>query len=139
MAQHRSNPACANCHATIDPLGFALEHFDAVGRWRQLDESFGLIDASGVLPDGTKFNDLGDFKRELLRHPEQFVATLTEKLLTYALGRGIESYDMPTVRRIVRQAAPSQYKLSSLIVGIATSEPFIMRKTRESEIAASRH
>jgi hypothetical protein len=139
MAEHRANPACANCHATIDPLGFALEQFDAVGRWRRLDESFGPIDPSGALPNGTKFEGLADFKKELLRHPEQFVATLTEKLLTYALGRGVEYYDMPTVRRIVRQAAPGHYKLSSLIVGIATSEPFIMRKTGEAEIAALRH
>ena len=128
MAEHRSNPACANCHATIDPLGFALEHFDAVGRWRQLDDSFNPIDASGVLPSGATFGDLAAFKAELLRHPEQFVTTLTEKLLTYALGRGVEYYDMPTVRRIVRNTAPGHYRLSSLILGIATSSPFVMRR-----------
>jgi hypothetical protein len=142
MAQHRSNPACANCHATIDPLGFALEHFDAVGRERELDESFGPIDASGVLPSGAKFNDLAGFKAELLRRPQQFVTTLTERLLGYALGRGVEYYDMPTVRQIVVDAAPGHYKLSSLILGIAKSSPFVMRKTHDEPVAAtsaSRH
>jgi len=129
MAQHRSNPACANCHAAIDPLGFALEHFDAVGRWRRQDESFNAIDPSGALPNGATFRDLAGLKAELLRRPEQFVATLTEKLLTYALGRGVEYYDMPTVRKVVSRAAAGNYKLPALIVGIATSEPFLMRKT----------
>ena len=133
MAEHRSNPACATCHATIDPLGFALEHFDAVGRWRDLDESFNPIDASGVLPNGAAFEDLAGFKAKLLQRPEQFVATLTEKLLTYALGRGVEYYDMPMVRGIVRRAAADQFKLSSLIVGIATSDAFVMRRSRDAQ------
>jgi len=133
MAEHRSNPACATCHATIDPLGFALEHFDAVGRWRDLDESFNPIDASGVLPNGAAFDDLAGFKAKLLRRPEQFVATLTEKLLTYALGRGVEYYDMPMVRGIVRRAVADQFKLSSLIVGIATSDAFVMRRSRDAQ------
>jgi len=133
MAEHRSNPACAACHATIDPLGFALEHFDAVGRWRDLDESFKPIDASGVLPNGAAFEDLAGFKAQLLRRPEQFVATLTEKLLTYALGRGIEYYDMPTVRGIVHREAADHYKLSSLIVDIATSDAFVKRRSRDAQ------
>jgi hypothetical protein len=132
MAEHRKNPACTACHATIDPLGFALEHFDAVGRWRDVDESLNPIDASGVLPSGAKFDDLAGFKAELLRNPEHFVATLTEKLLTYAIGRGPEYYDMPTVRAIVHDAAPGHYQLSALIVGIAKSPPFLMRRSPEA-------
>ena len=132
-AEHRSNPACAACHATIDPLGFALEHFAAVGRWRDRDESFNPIDASGVLPHGAAFEDLAGFKAQLLRRPEQFVATLTEKLLTYALGRGVEYYDMPMVRGIMHREAADRYKLSSLIVDIATSDAFVMRRSRDMQ------
>jgi hypothetical protein len=129
MAQHRRNPACSSCHATIDPLGFALENFDAVGRWRELDESYNPIDATGVLPNGARFDSLTAFQAELLRRPEQFVTTVTEKLLTYALGRGLEPYDMPTVRRIVADSAAEQYKLSAIILGITRSLPFLMRTT----------
>src|SRR5262249_15946014 len=128
-AKHRRTPACTTCHATIDPLGFALENFDAVGRWREVDESYNPIDASGVLPSGARFDSLSAFQAELLRRPEQFAATVTEKLLTYALGRGLEPYDMPAVRRIVADTAPGQYKLSALIVGITKSVPFMMRTT----------
>jgi hypothetical protein len=138
MAEHRANPVCASCHSTIDPLGFALENFDAVGQYRQVEqESYatgappGLvasIDASGTLPDGTKFNGIVEFREVLLRHPERFISTLTEKLLTFALGRGLESYDMPAVRRIVHDAAGGQYQFSSLILGIAKSVPFQMRR-----------
>jgi hypothetical protein len=138
MAQHRRNPACTTCHATIDPLGFALENFDAVGRWRELDESYNPIDASGVLPSGARFDSLAAFQTDLLRRPEQFAATVTEKLLTYALGRGLEPYDMPTVRRIVADAAPGQYKLSALILGITRSLPFVMRATDSAPAIVSR-
>ena len=89
MAQHRSNPVCATCHSMIDPAGFALENFDAIGRWRAVDESFNPIDASGALPDGTKFNGVSELRAALVRRPERFANTVTEKLLTYALGRGL--------------------------------------------------
>ncbi len=129
MAEHRANPACASCHSVIDPLGFALENFDAVGRWRDVDEAFKGIDASGTLPDGTRFDTFEGFRRALLDRPDRFARTLTEKLLTYALGRGLEAYDMPAVRRIVREAAPGGYKLSELVVGVTTSVPFQMRRS----------
>jgi hypothetical protein len=128
MAQHRANPSCSACHNLIDPAGFALENFDAIGRFRQVDESFNAIDASGVLPDGTKFNGAAELRAALVRRPERFVTTATEKLLTYALGRGLEYYDMPAVRRIVRSAAADNYKLQSIVVGVVTSYPFLNRR-----------
>ncbi len=115
----------------IHPLGFALENFDAVGQWRAKDEAFAPIDASGVLPDGTRFDGLEGFKAALLRNPSRFVTTVTEKLLTYALGRGLETYDMPAVRQIVRSAAPD-YKLPAIVLGIAESIPFQMRRSAVS-------
>ena len=129
MAEHRSNPACASCHAMIDPLGFGLEHFDPVGRWREVDELYAPIDASGALPDGTAFDGVSALRAALVKHPDRFVTTLTEKLLTYSLGRGLEYYDMPAVRRIVHDAARSNYKLSAVILGITKSLPFQMRRT----------
>jgi hypothetical protein len=132
MAQHRDNPACANCHAMIDPLGFGLEQFDAIGRWRDVDETFSRIDTSGVLPDGTPFDGVGQLRAALLEHPDRFVTALTEKLLTYALGRGVESYDMPAVRAIVRDAARTNYKLSSIVLGITRSLPFQNRRTAQA-------
>ena len=128
MAQHRANPTCASCHSMIDPVGFALENFDAVGRWRDVDEAYSPVDASGTLPSGAKFGDLAAFRSALVARPERFMTTLTEKLLTYALGRGLEYYDMPTVRRMVREAAAEDLKLTALISGIAKSDPFVMRK-----------
>ena len=127
MERHRANPACASCHAQMDPLGFALENFDAVGRWRARGESNEPIDASGVLPDGTSFEGPTGMRRALLRDPERFVATVAEKLLTYALGRNLESYDMPAVRAIVRGAAADDHRFSSLVLGIVQSTPFQMR------------
>jgi len=129
MAEHRSNPACASCHAMIDPLGFGLEHFDPVGRWREVDELYAPIDASGALPDGTAFDGVSALRAALVKHPDRFVTTLTEKLLTYSLGRGLEYYDMPAVRKIVHDAARSNYKLSAVILGITKSLPFQMRRT----------
>ena len=128
MAEHRSNPVCATCHSMIDPLGFALENFDAVGRYRTVDETFAPVDASGTLPDGSSFVALPAFRQNLLRHPERFVNSTTQKLLTYALGRGTEYYDMPLVRKIVREAGPSQYKLSAVILGVVKSDAFQMRQ-----------
>lgn len=129
MAAHRANAVCAGCHAPMDPLGFALEHFDAIGRWRDVDEAFQSIDASGALADSTKFDGVVGLRRALMAQPDRFVMTLMEKLLTYALGRGVEPYDMPTLRRIVRDAGRTEYRFSSLILGIAKSLPFQMRRS----------
>ncbi len=129
LAQHRRNPACAVCHAPMDPLGFALENFDAIGQWRE-SEAGVPIDASAVLADGlTTFDGPGGLRRVLLDRSEQFVETVTEKLLVYALGRGIESYDRPVIRAIVRAAAADDYRWSSLIQGIVESAPFRMRRS----------
>jgi len=129
MIDHRRNPPCAGCHAMMDPLGLALENFDAVGRWRSLDESGGPINASGAMPDGTTF-DGPDGLRQALLGSDRFVMTLTEKLMTYALGRGVEYYDEPAVRAIVRDASPHDYPLASLIRGVVQSVPFQMRRTK---------
>ena len=129
MAAHRENAVCAGCHAMIDPPGFALENFDALGRWREVDAAFAPLDASGQLPDGSAFAGLEEFRALLLARPERFVTTLTEKLLTYALGRGLEPHDMPGVRRIVREAGAEDYRLSALIEGIIQHEAFLMRRT----------
>ncbi len=130
MQVHRDNPACAACHAMIDPAGFALENFDAVGRWRVVDESFNPIDASGVLPDGTAFDGVAELRAALVRRPEQFVSTMTEKLLTYALGRGLTHADMPAVRRILRESAGGGYRVQSIILSVVRSDPFQLRRAR---------
>ena len=131
LEQHRSNPACATCHRLMDPLGFALESFDGVGRWRTTDAG-APIDASGVLPDGTPFQGVAELRRLLLqKQRDQFVSTVTDRLLTYALGRGVEYYDAPVIRSIMKDAAPGDYKLSSLILGVARSRPFQMRRADE--------
>ena len=127
MASHRANPTCAGCHSLIDPIGFALENFDPTGKWRAVDASASLIDASGSFPDGTQFGNLTQFRAALVSQPERFVASLTERLLTYALGRGLESFDMPVVRAVTRDAADKDYQFSSLILGIVQSVPFQMR------------
>ena len=129
MIDHRRNPPCAGCHAMMDPLGLALENFDAVGKWRSLDESGGPIDASGAMPDGTRF-DGPDGLRQALLGSDRFVMTLTEKLMTYALGRGVEYYDEPAVRAIVRDASRDDYRVASLIRGVVRSVPFQMRRTK---------
>ena len=128
MEQHRKNPVCASCHWMIDPLGFALENFDGIGKWRAT-EAGTSIDASGTLPDGTTFDGPATFREALLEHRETFIRTLTEKLLTYALGRGVEYYDMPAVRTIMREAALSDDRWSSLILEIVKSPPFQMRRS----------
>ena len=129
MSAHRANPVCATCHSMIDPAGFALEGFDAIGRSRTIDESFNAIDASGALPDGTPFDGAAELRAALVAHPERFVSTVTEKLMTYALGRGLDYYDMPAARRIVREAADGGYGMQSIIVGIANSYPFLHRRS----------
>ena len=128
IAAHRNSPVCASCHSMMDPLGLALEHFDGVGKWRALDESGAAIDASGALPDGTKF-DGADGLRNALLSSDRFLSTLSEKMLTYALGRGLEYYDMPAVRVIVRDAARDDYRFTSLIRAIVESAPFQMRRS----------
>lgn len=127
MVKHRANPVCASCHSLMDPLGFALENFDAVGRWRSRGEGGSAIDASGTMPNGTKFNGVVELRPLLTKSSEQFVTVMTEKLLIYALGRGIEFSDAPAIRQIVRGAATSNYKFGALVVGLAKSVPFQMR------------
>jgi mono/diheme cytochrome c family protein len=132
LAQHRQNPSCASCHAVIDPLGFALENFDAIGGWRTVDEAGKPVDAGGTTVSGAKVEGLSGLRALLLEQPEQFPRTVTEKLLAYALGRRLDFYDKPTIRKIVRDAAARDYRWSSLIVGIVQSPTFLMRAPRES-------
>jgi hypothetical protein len=129
MEQHRRNPACASCHRMIDPAGLALENFDATGAWRTRDGGTrgALVDASGQLVDGTQINGVVELRTALLREPETFVRTLTEKLMTYAVGRGLTATDMPAVRTVVRDSARDQYRFSSVILEIVRSVPFQMR------------
>ena len=129
MSAHRDNPVCAACHSMIDPAGFALEGFDAIGRSRVVDEYFNALDTSGSLPDGTAFDGARELRAALVLHPERFVGTVTEKLMTYALGRGLDYYDMPAVRRIVREAADDGYGMQSIIIGIVNSYPFLHRRS----------
>ena len=128
LERHRESPACSVCHAPMDPLGLALENYDAIGRWRLAGEAGLPIDSSGQLPDGTAFEGPAGLRALLMQRREQFVGTLTEKLLAYALGRGPEYYDRPTIRSIVRKAA-DDYRWSSIIVGIVQSSPFRMRRS----------
>jgi len=129
MEQHRAKPSCNSCHGVMDPLGFALENFDAIGGWRDMDRYAGTaIDASGRLIDGTPVAGPSDLRKALTRRPGQFVQTVTEKLMTYGLGRSVEYYDMPAVRQIVRDAARDNYRFSSVVMGIVKSAPFQMRK-----------
>jgi hypothetical protein len=127
LAAHRTNVACTSCHQRIDPVGFSLEQFDAVGRWRTLEEGK-PVDAAGGLPDGSEFEGIAGLERALLQRPELFVRTLTEKLFTFALGRAPEESDGPAIRKIIRGARASNYRFSSLILGITTSQPFQMRR-----------
>jgi len=136
MAAHRANPVCAGCHAVIDPLGFALENFDQAGRYRTVDQSMRAVDVSGTFPDGTGFKTLGDFKSRITGNPEAFARSITERLLTYAVGRGLGPSDAPTIRAIVRQAAGSEYRFSNLIVGITTSAPFRTRRAQNAGTTA---
>ncbi len=136
MAHHRDRPSCFACHGILDPLGLALENFDAVGRWRDRDRMAGTtIDASGVLPDGTKISGVDDLRKALAADPQQFVQTITIKLMTYGLGRGIDYQDMPTVRGIVRASAKQDYRFKDLIMDIVTSTPFQMRSDQAGTAA----
>ena len=129
LNEHRANPACASCHELMDPVGFALENFDAVGRWRAA-EGGKPIDASGGFPDGSQFVGVSGLEQALLDRPELFVRTLTEKLMTFALGRGVEYYDAPEIRKIIAAARDDNYRFSQLIIGIVQSTPFQMRRSQ---------
>ena len=127
---HRANPVCASCHAPMDPLGLALEPFDAIGRLRTHDNG-GIIDPSAELPNGVELRGPASVGEHVLAQGDQFATAFTEKLLTYALGRGLEPYDGPTVRQIVRQSQPDQYRWSSVVLQVVESVPFQMRRSRE--------
>lgn len=128
MAQHRANPACSGCHQLMDPVGFAMENYDAVGRWRVIEDAR-PIDAAGGLPDGAKFDGVAGLEKALLAKPDMFALTLSEKLFTYGLGRGVETSDAPAIRQIVRRAQSSDFRFSSFILGLVTSTPFQMRRS----------
>ena len=127
MEQHRKNPTCAVCHSKLDPLGFALENFDGIGRWRTTDANI-PIDPSGAFPDGTRFDSPVAFRSALMTHRDEFLLALTEKLLTYAMGRGAEYYDMPAIRGILRESASADYRWSAIILNVVKSVPFQMRR-----------
>jgi len=131
MAQHRANTVCANCHKLMDPIGLALENFDGIGRWRTMDGE-APIDTADTLYNGIKVDGPVALRQVILSHPDQFVRTMTEMLMTYSLGRGLESYDMPTVRTIVKDSARSNYRFSSLVLGVIKSAPFQMKIKKES-------
>ena len=130
LAMHRANPACARCHDLIDPVGFSLENFDAVGRWRDIEEGRPM-DAAAGLPDGSRFTGIAGLEQGLLNRPELFVGTMSEKLLTYALGRGVEHFDAPAIRKIVRDAEADRFRFSSLILGVVKSHAFQMRTSHK--------
>ena len=127
LEEHRKNPACDSCHKIMDPLGFALENFDAIGKWRARSEDGAPIDASGVLLDGSKINGPSTLRAALMARSDVFVSTLTEKLLTYALGRGVDFNDHPAVRAIVARAAADEFRFSDIVEGIVKSTPFRMK------------
>ena len=130
------NSVCASCHAKMDPIGFALEPFDAVGRWRTTDAGL-PINASGALPSGALFDGPGELREALLNRPEDFVGTFTRKLLTYAVGRGLEASDAPTIRTIVREAAKTDYAFSSIVSWIVRSDPFRMKAKGPAPVVAA--
>ena len=137
MTEHRANPVCAACHKTLDPIGFSLENFDAVGAWRAQDAGV-AVDASGELADGTKVNGVIELRRALMTRPENFATTVVEKLMIYALGRGLDPRDMPQVRAVVRNSARENYRFSSLILGVVRSTPFRMSTASSGEEVARR-
>jgi hypothetical protein len=131
LESHRANPSCASCHRTMDGLGFTLENFNAVGAWRQREVG-GDVNASGTMTDGQTAVGVAGLRAALLKQPDVFVQTLSEKLMTYALGRGLQDYDMPVVRRIVRDAGAQDRRFSALVLGIVKSTPFQMRRKSDS-------
>jgi hypothetical protein len=129
MELHRKNPVCASCHNTIDPMGFAFENFDGVGKFRVLDAR-NPINASGQLADGSKFDGAASFRKALYDRKEAFLGAMVRNMLTYAVGRGVETYDMPAVRKILRDAGTDDYRWSSILMGIVKSMPFQMKKSQ---------
>jgi hypothetical protein len=129
MEQHRKDPVCAGCHKVMDPIGFALENYDAVGHWRNTEDGM-KIDPSGTLFDGTALDGVVGLRKALVRQPDIFVGVMTEKMLTYALGRGVEYYDMPAVRKVVHDARNNDYRFSTLVSGIVKSEPFQFKESK---------
>ncbi|HEY6506565.1 MAG TPA: DUF1588 domain-containing protein, partial [Vicinamibacterales bacterium] len=129
LEQHRASATCASCHKLMDPLGFALENFDAVGRYRTYDENFEPIDNTGVYADGTRMEGAAGLREGLVDRSGQFLTNVTQTLLTYALGRGVEHFDAPAVRAILRDAAPQNHRFSSIVLGIVKSTPFQMRRS----------
>ena len=134
MEQHRANPACASCHRMMDPMGFALENFDAIGRYRTMDGTIKL-DFTGQLVDGGKFNGSSELRQQLMRYSSRFVQALTERLMVYALSRGIEAADIPVARSIVSRASAKGNKFSELILGIVESQPFQMNRATGETVA----
>ena len=132
MEQHRANPICASCHSRMDPIGFSLENFDAIGQWRTQDGTF-PIDASGQLTNGQKFSGPAELTDVLAKQPQAFAGAITEKMLTYALGRGLEPYDRPTVKAIIAHLQQNNYRFSSLVLGIVDSLPFQERNAPSKE------
>ena len=137
MEQHRANPACMSCHKVIDPLGLALENFDVTGRWRIKDNEV-PVDPNGELYDGTKMNGPAGLREALLKHQDAFLLSFTERLMTYALGRRVQAYDMPTVRRVIRDAGTQDYKMSAFILGVVNSSPFRMSRVEGTDTTADR-
>ena len=133
LAAHRTNAVCASCHRTIDPVGFSLENFNAVGQWRDFEVDGQAVDASGAVPGGGEFRGIDGLENALIARSELFVTTLTENLVTFALGRGVEYYDAPAVRKMVKDAEKDGYRFSSLILGIVKSVPFQMRRVEMKE------
>jgi Protein of unknown function (DUF1588)/Protein of unknown function (DUF1585) len=136
MEAHRRTPSCATCHRVMDPLGFALENFDGVGEWR-VKEQGGKVDPVGQLADGTQVDGPVALRRALNKHPEMFVRTVTEKLMTYGMGRGLDYTDMPLVRSIARETAAGNYKWSGLVMGIVKSAPFQMKKATQVQAVST--
>lgn len=130
LAQHRVDPVCSSCHVVIDPIGFALENFDVIGAWREFDEAGNPVDPNGNYPGGVEFTGFADLRDWMMDRPDQFAHTLTEKLMTYALGRRVEHYDQPVIRQIVREAAQQDYRWSAIVLGITQSPPFIMSRAQ---------
>ncbi|HJN95048.1 MAG TPA: DUF1588 domain-containing protein, partial [Gammaproteobacteria bacterium] len=128
LAQHRADPICSSCHTVIDPIGFALENFDVIGAWREFDEVGNPVDPNGTYPGGVEFAGYADLRDWMLDRPDRFAHTLTEKLMTYALGRRVEYYDQPVVRQIVRDAALEDYSWSAIVLGIVESPAFKMSR-----------
>ncbi len=132
MEEHRKNPACTSCHRVIDPLGLALEHFDVTGQYRIKDNGV-LVDATGTLYDGSEIDGADGLRQALLKYKDAMLASFTESLMTYALGRHVESYDMPTVRGVQRDAAKQDYRMSAFIQGIVKSQAFRMSRPSQTE------